>query len=136
MIVYYILGAIGGLAVIFLIAALIGGGVKKSKEKRKNLVETADTRYTFEEKVATNAEGAKITYNQGDMVLNMGTTYKVSPEEGFIKPGKYTLLATEESGDAFNIRVGSYVKEYKHGQDIVLAKDSEITAVSCSVIIR
>lgn len=136
MIIYYIIGAIGGLAVLFLIAALIGSGVKKSQEKHKNLVETADTRYTFEEKVTTNEEGAKITYNKGDMVLNMGVTYKVSPEEGYIKPGKYTLLATEESSDTFNIRAGSYVKEYKHGQDIVLAKDSEITAISCSVIIR
>ena len=48
-------------------------------------------------------------------------------------------LRTNEEKDEdekFNLRVGAYVKEYKHNQKIVLAEGQEITAVNCTVILR
>ena len=54
----------------------------------------------------------------------------------YVKPGKYTMLATKDDEEKFNVRIGVYVKEYSHAQEIVLAEGEEITAVSTDIILR
>ena len=53
-----------------------------------------------------------------------------------VKPGKYTILSTQEGMPSVNIRIGHYVREYKHGSTIVLVEGEKITPVSSSIILR
>ena len=56
--------------------------------------------------------------------------------KGGIKPGKWTVLASNDSHTTFNIRVGNYVQEYKQGQEIVLVEGDEICPTSTTIILR
>ena len=51
-------------------------------------------------------------------------------------PGTYTVLATNETNTKFNLRIAGTVREYKHGEKIVLSEGDTITAVSHIVILR
>ena len=51
-------------------------------------------------------------------------------------PGKYTVLSSSDGADSFNIRAGGFVREYKHGDSIVIAEGDEVTAVSHTVVLR
>ena len=53
-----------------------------------------------------------------------------------VKPGKWTILASNDSITVFNVRVGNYVQEYKHGQEIILAEGDEICPTSTTIILR
>ena len=68
-------------------------------------------------------------------MLKQNVTF-VAQKHGPVHPGKYTVLATKDGETEFNLRVGAYVKEYYHGQEIVLSDGEEITAVSTDVILR
>ncbi len=125
----------GGVLLIALIITLVVATRRQKKRSSENLVETKDARYTYETDTV-NAEGdAKVSFVKGDYMLQAGVTYKVGKNLD-LKPGKYIILTTDESTDKFNIRVGSYVREYTHNQEIVLSDNSEITSVSHSIILR
>lgn len=127
-----------GAGVLALIAIIVVSvALKKNKKKAKtNVVETKNARYTYETNTV-DAEGhAKISLTKGDWVLAAGTTYKVGVGEGMIKPGKYTILTSDDTTEKFNIRVDGYVREYEHNQEIILADNTEITSVSHTVILR
>lgn len=114
-------------------------GIQKEKEKL-NLDIVDDVRYTVEENPVTvdevtQEETVNATYKQADIILPQSTPMTVSTE-GELKPGKYIILSTDENISTFNIRVGIYVREYKHNQEIVLAEGDTICAVSCNVILR
>ena len=83
----------------------------------------------------TGADGtAKVTFTEKDFTLSRGTAYRAQ-KGGKLLPGKYTVLST--SGDtAVSIRLGGFVREYKHGEGIVIADGDEITAVSHTVLLR
>ena len=49
---------------------------------------------------------------------------------------KWTILASNDSATVFNVRVGNYVQEYKHGQEIILAEGDEICPTSTTIILR
>jgi len=55
---------------------------------------------------------------------------------GALMPGKYTALSAHGGADTFNIRIGGFVREYKHGDELVIADGEEITAVSHTVVLR
>ncbi len=114
-------------------------GIKKKKEK-ENLDIVDDVRYTMEENVVnvdevTQEETVNATYKQNDFMLNQNTPVTISTQTE-LKPGKYVVLSTDENMQSFNIRVGIYVREYKHGQEVVLAEGDTICAVSANVILR
>ncbi len=110
---------------------------KKNKQKAKeNLVETKEARYTYETDTLTADGETKISLTKGDIVLSQGVTYKVGVGKDLIKPGKYIMLTSDQDTGKFNVRVDSYVREYGHNQEIVLADNSEITAVSHTIILR
>lgn len=126
-----------GVPALILIAILVVSiAVKKNKKKAKlNLAETKDARYTYDLKTTDGEGDAKVSFTKGDFVLNPGVTYYVGKGKD-LKPGKYIILTSDNTTDKFNIRVGNYVREYSHNQEIVLADNSEITSVSHTVILR
>lgn len=115
---------------------------KVLKQKQKdNLDIVDDVRYTMEDNpVAPESNMAtdtmvNATYQKKDIILNQNTPVTVS-KDGEVKPGKYILLSTDENQDTFNVRIGIYVKEYKHNQEVVLAEGDTICAVSSNIILR
>lgn len=80
-----------------------------------------------------DAEG--ITHREGDFVLLQGKTY-TAVKNGSPMPGNYTVLAASEAAKTFKLRIGRYVREYSHGDTVVLAEGETICAVSCNVILR
>lgn len=128
---YIFIGVIS-VAVILLITVVVlakqnkllkFGGVKIRK----------GVRYSTDERIEKNNE-TNITYNQKDIVLEINKDYVVG--EGKMLPGTYTVLASNETNTKFNLRIGGVVREYSHGQKIVLAKGETITSVSHVVILR
>ena len=90
-------------------------------------------RYTTDELIKKESD-THITYNEKDIVLKMNREYVVGGNN--MLPGTYYVLATNETYDKFNLRVGDFVREYKHGEKIVLKNGDKITAVSHNVILR
>jgi len=102
-------------------------GVKKVKIKN-------GVRYTLDEKIA-DGESANVTHVEGDIILAAGKTYKAE-KGGKLIPGTYTVLAVSEKTETFKLRLGGIVREYNHGDTVVLGEGEEICAVSASVILR
>ena len=144
--IYYIYIAVGA-AFVGLVTMLTIKITKKIKRKKqeaaiekekseKNLDIIDDVRYTVETNPVDAENGdVNITHLQNDLILNQNTPVTVEAT-GKVKPGKYILISTDANISSFNIRVGIYVREYKHNQEIVLAEGDTICAVSCSVILR
>lgn len=128
----YVFIGLAAVAVVLLITVIVlarqnkllkFGGVKVKK----------GVRYSTDERIEKNNE-ANITYNQKDIILEINKDYVVG--EGKMLPGTYTVLASNEENTKFNLRIGGVVREYTHGQKIVLSKGETITAVSHIVILR
>ena len=128
---YIFIGLAAAVAILFVAVLVLArqnkllkfGGVKIRK----------GVRYTTDERVEKNNE-ANITYNQKDIILEINKDYVVG--EGKMLPGTYTVLASNEENTKFNLRIGGVVREYTHGQKIVLSKGETITSVSHIVILR
>ena len=87
-------------------------------------------------KSAYTADGnVSISHEEGDIVLAVGVPQR-AVKGGRLMPGKYTVLSSAEGVKEFNLRVGGYVRSFRHGDDIVLADGEEICAVSHTVILR
>lgn len=128
---YLIIGLAVAVVILFIVVIALARANKKLKFggiKIKNGV-----RYTTDELPEKNNE-ANITYNEKDIVLEVNKEYVVG--ENKMLPGTYTVLASNETFTKFNLRVSGVVREYKHGQKIVLNKGETITAVSHIVILR
>lgn len=112
---------------------------KKNDEKKLrevNAVEEKDgVRYTPDSTIVDNNGDMTVSYVKNDIVLQPRKMVEVGKKSG-IKPGKYTVLAAYGNENTFNIRIGLYVKEYKHGQEIVLAEGDEICPTSTTIILR
>lgn len=128
----YVFIGLAAVAVVLLITVIVlarqnkllkFGGVKVRK----------GVRYSTDERIEKNNE-ANITYNQKDIILEINKDYVVG--EGKMLPGTYTVLASNEENTKFNLRIGGVVREYTHGQKIVLSKGETVTAVSHIVILR
>lgn len=126
-----------GVVIIVLASLLIAFLVKDNKAKKadKHSVYVKDgVRYTYTDNVTDNGKVA-VTHREGDVILEKGVTYVVGEQNGIL-PGKYTVLAAQETTPAFNIRMGDFVREYKHDSGIVLADGEKICPVSHSIILR
>ena len=91
-------------------------------------------RYSKDDSIETDG-AAKITHRKGDFLLESGKTY-TAVKNGSLLPGSYTVLASSDSAVSFKLRIGGYVRNYSHGDTIVLADGDQICAVSCNVILR
>ena len=128
---YLIIGL--AVAVVILIFIVIALAKANTKLKFGGIKVKKGVRYTTDELPEMNNE-ANITYNEKDIILEVNKEYVVG--ENKMLPGTYTVLASNETYTKFNLRLGGVVREYKHGQKIVLSKGDTITAVSHIVILR
>ena len=92
-------------------------------------------RYTPDSEIVDDQGNMNISYVKHDVILQPRKTVVVS-KKGVVHPGKYTVLSAYENEETFNIRIGLYVKEYKHGQEVVLAEGDEICPTSTTIILR
>ena len=109
----------------------------KSMSKREvdDTLTKKGVRYTVDQTVIDEDGNMNVSFGSGDIVLKQGVTETVGVKNK-VKPGKYTMLSTKDEDETFNVRVGAYVKEYKHNQKIVLADGEEVTSVNGNVILR
>lgn len=106
----------------------------KSREAEDVVVKNG-TRYTPDAEIVDKEGNMNLSYVKNDIVLQPRKMVVVD-KKGLIKPGKYTVLSAYENEETFNIRIGLYVKEYKHGQEIVLVQGDEICPTSSTIILR
>lgn len=136
LIVTIVLGALAlGLLVAVIVLSYKLARKNERTEKSDNVKIVDGVRYTTTKAETAADGGVAVTHRQGDVILDRGVTYTVR-KDGRIIPGKYTVLSGSEGAEAFNLRVGGFVREFKHASDIVLAEDEEICAVSHPVILR
>ena len=136
---------IGGVIIAIVVGTILAGvisTVKKAKiradEKTREVDEVVvkhGVRYTPEATIVDEKGNDNVTYVQGDIIIQPRKVVKVGKHEE-VRPGKWTILATNEKATTFNVRVGNYVQEYKHGQEIVLTEGDEICPTSTTIILR
>lgn len=119
------------MAIVFAVRASSLKKLKEELEKKAGsdkVVVKDGVRYTERED-----EGA-VTHNEGDVILPVGKPL-VASKGGKLLAGKYKVLSASEE-KVFNLRIGGIVREYRHGDEIVLGDGDEICAVSHTVILR
>lgn len=131
-------------ALIVVIASVVTivNMVKARKERKEkngrevNAVEEKNgVRYTPDATIVNKEGEMAVSFVQNDIILQPRKMVEVGKKSG-IKPGKYTLLSAYGNETTFNVRIGQYVKEYKHGQEIVLVEGDEICPTSTTIILR
>lgn len=88
-----------------------------------------------QEKAITDGDGMNVTHLQNDFILVRNKVYRAE-KGGKLLPGAYTALSAGGNDENFKLRVGGLVKNFVHGDKIVLGDGEEICAVSASVILR
>lgn len=122
-IVLIIICSILAVTVIILLSVIL-------KNKKNEVVEIDGVRYSD----PANMFDA-VTHFEGDFVLEVGKEYKID-KSGEVKPGIYKILSASSSVKKFNVRLGSFVREYQHNQEVVLKENDTICAVSHTAILR
>lgn len=137
----YLTIALGALCVLLILVVFFLNYKysKTLKGMRGRTVDEVDqrkgVRYTINQTVVDIDGNATVSLSTKDIILSPNET-KVVSKKGDLKPGKYTVLTSNEGEDKFNIRVGNYVREYVHNQSIILSEGQEVTAINCPVILR
>ena len=140
--IMYVLYGVLAFLVIFTGSLTIKKMVQKKKAKADSKSREAEdvvvkngTRYTPDAEIVDKEGNMNLSYVKNDIVLQPRKMVVVD-KKGLVKPGKYTVLSDYENEETFNIRIGLYVKEYKHGQEIVLVQGDEICPTSSAIILR
>lgn len=140
MVDYIIGGIIIGVIALTILGSVIGT-IKKAKIRAEEKTREVDevvvkhgVRYTPEATIVDEKGNDNITYIQGDIIIKPRNKMHVG--KGGIKPGKWTVLSSNDATSVFNIRIGNYVQEYKHGQEIILSEGDEICPTSTTIILR
>ncbi len=131
---------------ILLAAAVIAGVVvfckyrslikrERAGEVRAQEVVVRDGQRYSRDPVTQRGGREVVSHAEGDFILAAGKTYRAQ-KGGELLPGTYTVLAASDAAHAFKIRTGGLVRNFVHGDVIVLKDGEEICAVSCSVILR
>ena len=134
MIVIIVLSVVIAILIAVIVAILIRQQKIAHAGKHATYVKDG-VRYTYRDESKTEDGGVAVTHREGDIVLEKGVTY-VATKAGPLLPGKYSILAAQETTKAFNVRLGGLVREYLHDSDIVLGEGEEICPVSHTVILR
>lgn len=135
--------AVSVAAGVFLIALIVLTlklrGVKKTRgigrKARPDKVKIVQgVRYSEDDVISTEA-GINVTHLPGDFILSKNEVYRAE-KGGKLLPGVYTALSVGGNDKNFKLRVGGLVKNFVHGDSVVLGDGEEICAVSASVILR
>ena len=135
-----ILLCLGGLLMITIVTiavlALRNKRLHDGQGDRAEDIKIVDgVRYSRSDVIIDKNGGSKISLCEGDFVLAQGTTVRAETDGDFL-PGTYTVLSASEAVPVFKLRLGGYVREYKHGDVVVVGDGERVTAVSCTVIFR
>lgn len=126
-------------AVVLIITVAIIVGVilhKRNQLERAGKVKVKKgVRYSVEDNIKDKDDETNITFRQKDFALKIGKEY-TAVKKGDLMPGKYTILTQAQEEDKINIRLGKFVREYKHGDAIVIPEGETICSVSHSVVLR
>ncbi len=132
-------------AALIVVLCIVLVCVKSAKNKKKRaeiksreaegVVEKHGVRYSQDATIVDENGDQNVSFVKHDIILQPRKMVQVS-SKGEVKPGKWTVLSAYGNEDTFNIRIGLYVKEYKHGQEIVLAEGDEICPTSTTIILR
>ena len=139
----YVVGGaiIAIIAIIMLISAIKiykDQNARRLEEKSREVdgvIVKKGVRYTPKATIVDQQGNDSLSYIRNDVIIKPRKAVKVS-KQGALKPGKWTILACDEGATAFNVRIGNYVKEYKHGQEIILAEGDEVFKTSSTIILR
>jgi len=137
--VFYI---ILGLSIVTLVAVILVAvfAIKANKRRQRGVYAPKvkvhkGVRYSAKEKeIELNGE-VNVTHIRGDFNVKKGETYTAN-RKGLLLPGKYTLLSAAEGEDKFNVRIGRYLREYSHGDTVVIPDGETITCPSHSLVLR
>ena len=138
---YCIYGVVALVVILCIVLVAVKGAKAKKlrKEQAEREVEGVNikhgVRFSEDATIVTETGEQHVSYVQNDIILQPRKMVTVSAK-GPLKPGKWTVLSAYGNEDTFNIRIGLYVKEYKHGQEIVLAEGEEICPTSTTIILR
>lgn len=138
-------GCLYGVVALVVILCIVLVSVKSAKAKKIRQEQESrevdgvnikhNVRYSTDATIVDKDGEQNVTYIKNDIILQPRKMVTVSTK-GPIKPGKWTVLSAYGNEDTFNVRIGLYVKEYKHGQEIVLAEGDEICPTSTTIILR
>ena len=76
-----------------------------------------------------------VTHLPNDFILARNEVYR-AVKGGKLLPGVYTALSANGGDRNFKLRVGGLVKNFVHGDEVVLGEGEEVCAVSATVILR
>lgn len=123
---------------IVTIVSMVKSRKNKQNQKLKevnSVEEQGGVRYTPDATIVDDNGNMTVSYIKNDIILQPRKMVEVGKKSG-IKPGKYTVLSAYGNETTFNIRIGLYVKEYNHGQEVVLVDGDEICPTSTTIILR
>ncbi len=129
---------VGAVLVIVVLAWIISAVVrhrKKDGEVVDGIYVRKNVRYTKHDEITQKDGSVRVSFREGDVMLDCGQTYLVAKESKLL-PGKYTVLVANENMPEVKIRLGGLTRAYAHNSDIVLAEGDKICAVSATVILR
>ena len=107
----------------------------RSEDKYADKVKVVQGVRYNRDKVISDKNGIQVTYLPGDVILSRNVVYKTDRDSDF-KPGTYTALSGGENDRNFKLRIGGMVRNYVHGDQIVLGDGEEVCAVSTTVVLR
>lgn len=90
-------------------------------------------RYSTDDAAFRDGE-ENVRLTRHDFILARGTVYLVE-KGGELMPGAYTALKSSDAVDEFKIRIAGYVRNYRHGDKVVLHEGDEVEATSSDVIL-
>lgn len=108
---------------------------EKAEQTLADEVKIVDGVRYSQEKAIADSDGMNVTHLQNDFILVKNKVYRAE-KGGKLLPGAYTALSAGGNDENFKLRVGGLVKNFVHGNKIVLGEGEEICAVSASVILR
>lgn len=122
-------------AVVLLVLSVVFFALSRKKNKPADEVKEEKIKVVDGVRYAEEPSVKKVSHREGDYVLTVGKTAKAE-KDGELLPGQYTVLSGADGVQSFNVRVGGFVREFHHGDTIVLGDGEEITAVSHTVVLR
>lgn len=122
-------------AVVLLVLSVVFFALSRKKNKPADEVKEEKIKVVDGVRYAEEPSVKKVSHREGDYVLTVGKTAKAE-KDGELLPGQYTVLSGADGVHSFNVRVGGFVREFHHGDTIVLGDGEEITAVSHTVVLR
>ena len=128
-------------AIFFLTSLILFIKLRKAEQSRKSQEERADkvkivqgVRYSRNDAIS-DGDGMNVTHLQNDVILMRNKVYRAE-KGGALLPGVYTALSTNGNERNFKLRVGGLVKNFVHGDEVIIGDGEEICAVSATVILR